>query len=219
MSSPLEIDQLIVPLIDGYTILDVGCGWGKWGSLIRTCWYRTTRGKGDTIPRLLIGADLFRPSLKRVKSHKIYDDVVLCHAAFLPFREDIVDVVLAIEMLEHIAKTEGTKVLNELEQVSKETVIVSTPHLSPYREGTMSPEGFNPYDAHISKWSVKDFKAKDYSVIGSGFCINGQSIPIMKVLLAPLSFFFPIFGCYLIAVKKRSKKQSLGQLLKKLYPM
>jgi hypothetical protein len=219
LSSPLEIDQLIVPLIDGYTILDVGCGWGKWGSLIRTCWYRTSKGKGNTLPDLLIGADLFLPSLKRVKSHKIYDDVVLCHAAFLPFKKNIVDVVLAIETLEHIAKHEGTKVLNELERTSKETVIISTPNCSPYREGTMGPEGFNPYDAHISKWGVKDFRLRNYSVLGSGFCINGRSIPILKVLLSPLSFFFPNLACYLVGVKKRSKNQSLGMLLRRLHPI
>ncbi len=219
MSSPLEIDQLVIPLIDGYTILDVGCGWGKWGSLIRTCWYRTNKGTGNTLPELLIGTDLFLPSLKRVKSHKIYDDVVLCHAAFLPFRENVFDVVLAIEMLEHIEKSDGTKVLNEIERTSKNTVIVSTPHISPYREGTIGPEGFNKYDAHISKWRVKDFRSRNYLVVGSGFCINGRSIPILKVLFAPLSLFFPIFSCYLVCVKKRSKKQRLGPLLKKLYPI
>jgi ubiquinone/menaquinone biosynthesis C-methylase UbiE len=219
LSSPLEIDQLIIPLIDGYTILDVGCGWGKWGSLIRTCWYRTTEGKGDTIPRLLIGVDLFLPSLKRVKLHKLYDEIVLCHAAFLPFRKNIVDVVLAIETLEHIAKSEGTRVLDELERVSKETVIVSTPNGSPYREGTLGPEGFNPYDAHISKWGVKDFHSRDYLVLGSGFCINGRSIPILKALLSPLSFFFPNLACYLVGVKKHSKKQSRGVILRKLYPV
>jgi ubiquinone/menaquinone biosynthesis C-methylase UbiE len=215
----LEIDQLIIPLIDGYTILDVGCGWGKWGSLIRTCWYRTNKGTGNTLPKLLVGADLFLPSLKRVKSHKIYDDVVLCHAAFLPFKENVVDVVLAIEMLEHIEKSDGTNVLTELERTSNNTVIVSTPHISPYREGTMGPEGFNKYDAHISKWRAKDFRSRNYLVIGSGFCINGKSFPILKVLFAPLSLFFPIFSCYLVCVKKCSQKQRLGPLLKKLYPI
>jgi ubiquinone/menaquinone biosynthesis C-methylase UbiE len=219
MSSPLEIDHLVIPLIDGYTILDVACGWGKWGHLIRTSWYRTIRGKGNTQPKLLIGVDLFLPSLRRVKQQKIYDDLVLCNCTNLPFRNKSFDVVLSIEIIEHITKPQGKLLLQEIERITQNTVIVSTPNKPKEREGTESPEGFNPYDAHVSSWNAQEFQKRNYTVVGAGFCINGESVPLIKTLFATIAYFLPFFGCYIVATKKCSGNPKIGQILRRLYPI
>lgn len=208
-----------MPLVDGYTILDVACGWGKWGHLIRTSWYRTINGKGNSQPRLLVGVDLFLPSLKRVKPQKIYDDVVLCSCAFLPFKSESFDVVLAIELIEHVTKDQGKLLLEEIERVNQGTVIISTPNNPEKRGGTEGPDGFNPYDAHVSSWSSKEFQQRNYTVVGAGFCLNGKPLPIVKALLAPISYFMPVFGCYLVAIKKRSGNPRIGQILRRMYPI
>ena len=35
-SSPSYLDPIILPLIIGESVLDVGCGYGRWGNLIQS---------------------------------------------------------------------------------------------------------------------------------------------------------------------------------------
>lgn len=209
MSSPLEHDPIILPLVDGNTILDVACGRGKWGYLLRVNWWCTARGTGDTEPKMLVGVDIFLPFLRKVKYHRIYDDVVLCHASYFPFKDNSFDVVLASEILEHVERVEGKLLLQEAERVSRRTVIVGTPHILRKRGGLPTPEGFNPYERHINKWSIKELRSLGYRVVGTGF-LPFALFPVLNSLLSPISFLIPHLSTHLIARKNvRKNRDSL----------
>jgi len=202
MSSALELIPQVLPLAEGNTILDVGCGRGKWGYLLRIQWWCTKNGRPDTEPRYLIGADIFLPFLKTVRNHKVYDDVILCHAAYLPIKRKSFDSVLAAEIIEHIEKPLGSLLIDEAESVARRIVIITAPHFVRRRGGHFCPEGFNQYEQHVSSWSIQEFRSRGYRVYGVGFLILSILSTQLNALLSPLSFLVPRLSAHLIAVKK-----------------
>lgn len=192
----------MLPLIEGSTVLDVGCGRGKWGHLLRVQWWCTKNGKANAEPGYLVGADIFLPFLQTVRHHQIYDDVILCHAAYLPIRDAAFDSVLASELLEHMVKSEGELLLSELERVSKKVVVLTTPHFVRRRPGLSCPEGFNPYEQHVCGWGIRELRSRGYEVYGTGFLFLILISPRLSAVLSPLSFLVPQFSSHLIAIKK-----------------
>ncbi|MGH9988132.1 MAG: class I SAM-dependent methyltransferase, partial [Nitrososphaeraceae archaeon] len=160
------MDPIVVGNVAGQDILDVACGRGRWGMLVRTNWWNTRNGNGESEPRLLIGVDIFLPFLQKVKHHKIYDDVLCCHVAYLPFRDKSFDTVLASEVIEHMPEDEGYQLLSEIERLARMTTIVTTPNILRKRDGLETPEGFNQYEQHITHWPIRKLRARKYRVRG-----------------------------------------------------
>jgi ubiquinone/menaquinone biosynthesis C-methylase UbiE len=77
----------------------------------------------------MVGGDLDIESVKYVKAHNVYDHVVRFDGRYLPFQAASFDMVLALEVIEHMEKAEGHKLLNEAKRVCREKVVVSTPLL------------------------------------------------------------------------------------------
>ena len=77
----------------------------------------------------------------------------------MPFREDCFDTTLACEILEHFQRWEGSAILKELERVSRDAIILSTP-FGFLKQGTVQG---NPYQKHLSAWFPKDFEHIGYS--------------------------------------------------------
>jgi hypothetical protein len=212
MSGPIETHDILIRLIDGSTILDVGSGWGRVGYFLLTNWYYS---KNKTLlPNYSVGVDIFAPSLKRLKRHRIYDDLILCDARYLPFRAHSFQVVSATEIVEHMDKRDAFSAIKEIERVSEKTVIITTPHYPGHRGGIQLSEGFNPYERHISSISYKDFIKLGYKVYGKGFAVGfkfsyvgavGSHYPkfvlFMGELLSALSILFPQLASVYIAKK------------------
>lgn len=192
MSSSYLLDPFILTVLakEGRAYLDIGCGKGKWGYLIKT---------SHKPPSYIVGGDIDLKNLRYAKKHKIYDDVVLLDGKHLPFRDDSFDIVLAIEIIEHMEKIEGQKLLDEAERVSRERVIVSTPLLGArywYSE-----------KHHISKWTVGDLRKKGYTVRGVGFSFFGRFTTYrLAFALAPLAYYMPQISYILLAWKNKSKR-------------
>jgi ubiquinone/menaquinone biosynthesis C-methylase UbiE len=151
--SPLlneHVLKLLPSEIEGLVILDVGCGYGEWGFFIRT------RKVG---PPYMIGIDIWRPHLNRLRPLGIYEELVQVKVPILPFKEKSVDVSLACEILEHLSKHDGYLLLDELERVSRSLVIISSPMGLPQEEIYG-----NPYEKHISEWKPEEFENLGYKV-------------------------------------------------------
>jgi ubiquinone/menaquinone biosynthesis C-methylase UbiE len=54
-----------------------------------------------------------------LKTAKNEDHVVLESAIFLPFKDKYFDVSFAIEIIEHLKKEDGYKLISEMERVTK----------------------------------------------------------------------------------------------------
>ena len=146
------------------TLIDVGCGRGIVGALMRI--YRS--------PKWLVGVDVFKPYLKFCKQYHLYDEQIRLdlRVGSLPFADKQFNVATCLETIEHLAKADGKKLLNELERIGK-IIIISTPNRYFIRY-ISAPERYfhqrhfdsNPWQEHLSKWSVSDFTNRGYEVRG-----------------------------------------------------
>lgn len=142
--------KLLPEDLDNLIMLDVGCGRGEWGRILRA------KKRGS--PRL-IGIDIWRPHLENLCRTKVYSDLITADAPNLPLKDKCVDISLACEILEHLTKNAGYTLIRELERVSRRAIIVSTPLNWP--QGEIYG---NPYEKHISEWRAQDLACLGYNV-------------------------------------------------------
>lgn len=198
MSHPLEYHNFVMAEVDKFessTILDVGVGFGIWGYLMRVL----------RKPSLLVGIDVDLNYLLASKEHNIYECLALASASSLPFREKVFDYVLAIEVIEHLPKGDGERMLTELERVCKRKIMLTTPNGYLEQHPCVAPES----EIHKSGWSAEELRRKGYKVRGIG--LKGTSrlrskrrltlYGLLNYLSSFITFFFPEFSEYILAVK------------------
>ena len=156
-------------------MLDLGCGDGEFGLILRT------RLK---LLEYTVGLDIDVENVRKSKNK--YHDVILGDVRKPPFRDNSFDVVCMFEVLDHLEKRDAIKVLDNLEKLAKRLVILSCPHGSPrgVREET------NIWQRHRSDWFPNELRSKGYKVLGyiPSF-IRNLTIP-RKFLLVTLLFPF-----------------------------
>lgn len=175
------------------SLIDIGCGRGIVGALTRI--YRT--------PKRLVGVDIFQEYLEFCEKYRIYDELfqIDLSQTSLPFNDEEFNVATCIETIEHLSKKQGELLLKELSRIAN-IVIVSTPSF--FFKQPKSHTQHNPHQAHMSKWTVKDFKQRGYYVKGVGnLTAYNLVLPIKK-----LTSKFPRLHQFLIATKKvKTNKQ------------
>lgn len=196
MSHPLEHQDLVMQFIPNCitnkTILDVGCGKGNWGYLIRSL--------KEEYDVFMVGLDLSKKYLHFVQRFKIYDDVILCDARYLPFRKRKFDFIILTEVIEHIAKSDGFQLIGNLKEISRKRILITTPN-GRYYQGTVDGEASQK---HVSSWYVSDFKELGFYIRGFGFrFLQYSRMPFIYGLLdnifTPISYFIPYVARFLIA--------------------
>ena len=68
--------------------------------------------------------------------------------------DDYFDYVLAIDLIEHLSKSDGYLFLYELDRISKGSSALLTPNGFAWQPPSIN----NIYNAHISGWTIKEFK-------------------------------------------------------------
>lgn len=164
-SSPSLLDPVILKLIDGDRVLDLGCGFGKWGTLLKSCWFDTAHHTATErlAPAFVAGLDRHRPNLARLRGRDEYHGLAQGDACRLPFADKSFDVVLAVELIEHLMEEEGMQLLQEMQRVAKKSVILSTPQYPERRAGNA-----NPYEWHRSIWTIAKLRTQGFVVHGVG---------------------------------------------------
>ena len=129
------------------SVLDVGCGYGKYGMIFReilTYWHHLD-------PRIdaIEGCKDYIGDLQ----YKIYDKIYIGNAIdYLSIMDySKYDLVLAIDILEHFDKCQGHKFLLELHRVGR-NVLVSTPK-NPSNQNAICD---NELEMHRSRWTIKE---------------------------------------------------------------
>jgi 2-polyprenyl-3-methyl-5-hydroxy-6-metoxy-1,4-benzoquinol methylase len=174
---------------DVESLIDVGCGRGIVGAMTRI--YRT--------PKRLVGVDIFRDYIDFCRKYSIYDELhcLDLRKMPLPFKDCEFSVATCIETIEHLPKEHGERLLDELHRIA-DVVIVSTP--SVFFRQPENHVGCNPFQAHVSKWTVEDFKKRGYDVKGVGeLAVHTLAVPTRK-----LTCRFPRLHQFLLAKSKRS---------------
>lgn len=180
------------------SILEVGCG--KGGAMR----FLNKYGQFYTI-----GVDAFEPYLRECQKQKTHSDCILCDVRWLPFRRKSFDVVLSMQVLEHLEQQEGKELLNQMERLARKQVILSTDigeHVQ-----TKAING-NPYQVHQYVWSADELKGTGFKVYGMdprgmggetgwGRRFPGFVITAIRVVTGPLLYFFPKYSAAALCVK------------------
>lgn len=145
---------------DCESLLDVGCG-------------NSSPIKSFSKRLYTVGVDIFEPSIKKSKKLGIHNqyykmDVLDIGERFEPFSFDC---VFASDVLEHVSKEDGIRLIEMMEKIARKIVIIQTPNgfLPQYEYEN------NPWQKHLSGWNTEEMKERGYVVTGSaGWRIFGR---------------------------------------------
>jgi len=141
------------------SILDVGVGFGKYGVLCRELLdVSNGRYHRDEWQVRIDGVEAYAGYRNPIYDH-VYDSVFYQDIRELACKLPVYDVVLLVDVIEHMSKQEGLSLVNELLQHTRKALLISTP-LYPAPQGDAEQ---NCYERHCSRWTPLDFRAFDFS--------------------------------------------------------
>ncbi len=192
--SPLELDPVVLPLVEGKTVLDLGCGYGRWGYLLRTQ-YQSTSAE---LRAHITGVDIHQGNVAFCRSLGVYDELVTTDALeFLATSDPAAfDTVLAVELIEHLPKAAGERLLSEVIRVAARVAILTTPNWEYLRPGANGLTGYNEYEHHVCRWTASEFRARGFAVRGVGHKIRMWPLRGVNRLLNRLPTLDLVIGAW-----------------------
>lgn len=185
------------------TLLDCGTGDGSFMAFLNSDkQFRVT------------GVDVFEPYLKLAKKTGVYDKLIRQDLRKLDIKDKSYDIVFCSHVIEHLSKTEGTKLVKKLEKIAKKRVILLMP------VGFFPQEEYddNEHQEHVSEWYPEDFKKMGYKVRGQGLkaIYKNENIVekyglfsyfwhITSTLSQPILLLKPNWSTYMICYKDAKK--------------
>jgi len=133
------------------TVLDLGCG-------------PSSPLKNIKHLKFSLGVEAFKPYLDISKKNKIHTKYLEENILNVNFPDNSFDAVILIEVIEHLSKKDGQKIIKKAFKWAKKKVILSTPN-NYFQMGQVDQ---NPYQQHRSGWSITELK-------NLGFKVNGVS--------------------------------------------
>jgi len=190
------IESLKKNLSDCNSVLDLGCGYN---SPIQYCGVFFS-----------VGVELFEPYLSESEKKGIHNQYVRGDIQKIEFKPKFFDAVIALEVLEHLTKEEGYKLLMKMEGWARKKVIITVPN-GYFWQGDYDN---NLLQTHKCGWNSSELRKLGFKIYG----INGwKKLRGNKGLIRHKPFFFwkiisdlsqkaiywyPEFAFQLFAVKK-----------------
>lgn len=139
-------------LVGCRTLLDVGCGG-----------FSPLKDLNKKMQKS-VGVDAFKPSIDAAKKRRTHTENKVMNILKLRsfFKDKSFDCIVALDLIEHLTKEEGNKLLNDLEKIARKKVIIFTPN-------GFVPQGEydgNTYQIHKSGWGFREMAKKGYKVYG-----------------------------------------------------
>lgn len=165
------------------SILDVACGRGLPMEMIKM--------RMDV--KRSVGVDLFGPYIKECKAKKIHDEYVISDIRKMKFPDKSFDVVMALQVLEHLPQKDAWKVLEKMEKIAKKQVMIATPIGEMYHPAVDD----NKLQLHQSHFYPEEFEKRGYKVTKVGIkAITGEKGFVHDVnndILRKLIYTFNLF--------------------------
>lgn len=189
---PVALDSIIRP---SDSVLDVGCG------------RNSPLGKLKHPPARMVGIDAF-PAV----ATRIHDEYFVGSALSIEkrFRPQSFDCVVALDVIEHLSKADGYRLMSMMERIARRAIAIFTPNgflPQPPYEG-------NPYQEHLSGWTVEEMRRQGYEVTGlfgwkplRGGCANMRFRPrrfwqTISIATQPVVRRRPEYAFALLCVKR-----------------
>lgn len=181
------------------TLLDLGCGKD---SII---------GKIKKKLKYTVGIDIFEQDIELSKKKKIHDEYMLLDILDIDSKipSNSFDCVILMDVIEHLEKSDGIKLIQKMEKIAKKKIIIFTPN------GFLNQPEYhnNIHQIHRSGWKMNFFKKMNFKVYG----INGLKFirgELARIKRRPIEFwgdisiisnlfvkFFPKFAFQLLCIK------------------
>ena len=137
--------------IEAKSVLEVGCGEG----------FVLEAARDILSPKLMIGSDYSDEWVARARDMKRNVNLLVCDARKIPFKEESLDLVLAIEALEHIENPEAA--LREIARVTSKWALLSVPNGKIWRIANMARGKYwaewGNTPGHVNEWNSTEFLA------------------------------------------------------------
>jgi phospholipid N-methyltransferase len=188
------------------SVIDLGCGDGFLMKLLsfKENW-------------LITGVEIYPDAFILARKSGVYQHII--NSSITEIKKSQLnkkyDVVFCSQVLEHLSRKEVEQNMNIWEDLAKKRIVLTTTYgFFPYAPIEIKIKEKNPYQRHHSGWKPDFFKKRGYVVRGQGIkFIYGQngmarSLPSLMPLwfflgyiFAPLPYFFPNFGTYIVCWK------------------
>ena len=140
----------IVEPMDAASVLDAGCGEGE-----------TISRLDDLLPEPVFAVDILDESVAFTKRRLPFVEASRQSIYQLPFADDAFDLVLSLEVLEHLERPSNA--LGELNRVARTDVVLSVPHEPYFRLGTLLRgkylRGLGNHPEHLNHWNRRSLSA------------------------------------------------------------
>jgi len=208
--SPLDLDPVVLPLVAGKTVLDLGCGYGHWGHLLRTHYFSDDPAKAARIT----GVDIHEGNVAFCRRTGTYDELGCADALDFLARQPAAafDTIIATELIEHLPKPAGETLLAEVVRVAAKAAILSTPNWEYLRPGAMTMTGFNEHEHHVSAWRPAEFRRRGFTVRGVGHKVRQWPVrgvnraldvlPTLDAMLAAWAIRHPAIALNIVAYRR-----------------
>ncbi len=136
-------------LMDCDSVLDLGCGRHSMAAAVS----RSTR---------TVGVEFFKPHFDEAVRSGRHTEYLNADITKVDFPDRSFDAVVLLDVLEHLPKEEGTRLLEKMQRWARRKVVVFTPN------GFLEQDEFdeNPLMAHQSGWETREMKALGFRVCG-----------------------------------------------------
>jgi 2-polyprenyl-3-methyl-5-hydroxy-6-metoxy-1,4-benzoquinol methylase len=174
---------------ESHTILDMGCGNGF-----------PMRGIKKHQNFFTVGLDCLLPRLKECRQMRVHDYYILCDARFLPIRKKTFDIVLCLELVEHLSKGDSAMLIKEIEEIARIQVIISTPVGFHHGKSGWIPLEFEQEGYKLA--GITGLRCLNNMICKSTFLRHSIVLNLTSYLSSFLAYFVPNFAHCVLCVKQ-----------------